>query len=163
MLNTLKVYIKINICTIHLIGWYWIFEVLYTLHNIFIVSHFISVVVHKRRIKTTIPTRKQSFYYYPWKTETVLRINNNIDTCWLLIYFTICPITVLELKVRVRVMVFNTTFNNISVISGQSLLLVEETGVPVENHWPAAKSLTNFITLCCIEYTSPEWDLNSQH
>jgi hypothetical protein len=29
-------------------------------------------------------------------------------------------------------MVFNTTFNNISVISWQSVLLVEETGVPRE-------------------------------
>jgi hypothetical protein len=28
------------------------------------------------------------------------------------------------------VMVFNVTFNNISVISWQSILLVEETGVP---------------------------------
>jgi hypothetical protein len=35
---------------------------------------------------------------------------------------------------RVRVMVFNATFNNISVISWQSVLLVEETGVPRENH-----------------------------
>ena len=33
-------------------------------------------------------------------------------------------------------MVFNTTFNNISVISWQSVLLVEETWVPGENHWP---------------------------
>jgi len=41
-------------------------------------------------------------------------------------------------KGRVRVMVFNTTFNNISVISGRSVLLVEETGVPRENHRPAA-------------------------
>ena len=39
---------------------------------------------------------------------------------------------------RVRVMVFNTTFNNISVISWRSVLLVEETGVPGENHRPAA-------------------------
>ena len=29
-------------------------------------------------------------------------------------------------------MVFNTTFNNISVISWQSVLLMEETGVPLE-------------------------------
>jgi len=35
----------------------------------------------------------------------------------------------------VRVMVFNTTFNNISVILWQSVLMVEETG---ENHRPAA-------------------------
>jgi hypothetical protein len=30
-------------------------------------------------------------------------------------------------------MVFNATFNNISVIKWQSVLLVEEIGVPVEN------------------------------
>ena len=35
---------------------------------------------------------------------------------------------------QIRVMVFNATFNNNSVISWQSVLLVEETGVPVENH-----------------------------
>jgi hypothetical protein len=34
--------------------------------------------------------------------------------------------------------VFNTTFNNISVILLRSALLVEETRVPVENHWPVA-------------------------
>jgi hypothetical protein len=32
------------------------------------------------------------------------------------------------------VMVFNATFNNISVISWESVLLVEGTGVPAENH-----------------------------
>jgi hypothetical protein len=31
-------------------------------------------------------------------------------------------------------MVLNIIFNNISVISWQSVLLVEETGVPGENH-----------------------------
>jgi hypothetical protein len=35
---------------------------------------------------------------------------------------------------RVRVMVFNATFSNISVISWLSVLLVEETRVPGENH-----------------------------
>ena len=35
-------------------------------------------------------------------------------------------------------MVFNATFNNISVISWRSVLLVEETRVPWENHRPAA-------------------------
>ena len=35
-------------------------------------------------------------------------------------------------------MVFNATFNNISVISWQSDLLVEETGGPRENHRPVA-------------------------
>jgi hypothetical protein len=35
-------------------------------------------------------------------------------------------------------MVFNATFNNISVISWRSVLLVEEAGVPGENHRPAS-------------------------
>ena len=38
-------------------------------------------------------------------------------------------------------MMFNTTFNNISVILWQSVLLVEETRVPQENH-------TSLILIC---------------
>ena len=37
----------------------------------------------------------------------------------------------------VRVMVFNATSINISAISWRSVLLVDETGVPGENHRPA--------------------------
>ena len=36
------------------------------------------------------------------------------------------------------IMVFNATFNNNAAISWLSVLLVEETGVPGENHPPAA-------------------------
>jgi cbb3-type cytochrome oxidase subunit 3 len=36
-------------------------------------------------------------------------------------------------QLKVEFMVFNATFNNVSVISWRSVLLVEETG---ENHWP---------------------------
>ena len=36
------------------------------------------------------------------------------------------------LQGEVRIMVFKVTFNNISVISWRSVLLVEETGVPTE-------------------------------
>ena len=39
----------------------------------------------------------------------------------------------------VCLVVFNTTFNNNSVISWQSVLLVEETGGPEENHRPVAR------------------------
>jgi hypothetical protein len=45
----------------------------------------------------------------------------------------------------VHLMVFNATFNNISVISWQSVLLVEETGGPRENQ-TCCKSLTKVIT-----------------
>jgi hypothetical protein len=38
----------------------------------------------------------------------------------------------------IRVMMFSATFNNILVISWLSIILVEETGVPEENHRPVA-------------------------
>jgi len=40
--------------------------------------------------------------------------------------------------VEVRVIVCNATFNNISVVSWQSVLLMKETGVPRENLRPVA-------------------------
>jgi hypothetical protein len=49
-------------------------------------------------------------------------------------------------------MVFNTTFNNISIISWQSVLLVEETrALEKTTHLPQV----NFITDGCIKFTSP--------
>ena len=47
------------------------------------------------------------------------------------------------------------TLSNISVILWRSVLLMEETSVPRENLPTCRRSLTNFITVCCIEYTSP--------
>ena len=45
-------------------------------------------------------------------------------------------------------MVFNATFNNISVISWQSVLLVEETRVPVENLYQVTdKTLSHNVVL----------------
>ena len=51
------------------------------------------------------------------------------------------------------VMVFNTTFNNSSVISWIKVSFIDRGNQrkPLTCH----KSLTNFITQCCIEYTSP--------
>jgi len=43
-------------------------------------------------------------------------------------------------------MVFNASFNNISVISWRSVLLVEETRVNRKQQQNCIKSLTNFIT-----------------
>ena len=43
-----------------------------------------------------------------------------------------------DVDYRVRVMVFNATFNNISVISWWPVLLVEETEIPGENQRSAA-------------------------
>jgi hypothetical protein len=47
------------------------------------------------------------------------------------------PVHILtKIQYRVRVIIFNATFNNISAISWRSVLLVEETGVAGENHRP---------------------------
>jgi len=51
----------------------------------------------------------------------------------------------------VGTMMFNPTFNNISVISWWSILWWRKPQI-------CCTSLTNFITSCCIEYTSPWWD-----
>ena len=49
-----------------------------------------------------------------------------------------CIRNFLNLNRSYGVMVFNATFNNNSVISLWSVLLVEDTGVPGENHQPTA-------------------------
>jgi len=46
--------------------------------------------------------------------------------------------TLVKYIYRVRFMVYNTTFNNILIISWRSILLLEETGVPRVNHRPVA-------------------------
>jgi len=59
-------------------------------------------------------------------------------------------------------MVFNTTFNNISVISWWSVLLVEETGIHGENHRPVTshwQTLSHNVVSSTPRY---EWVSNSQ-
>ena len=56
----------------------------------------------------------------------------------------------------VRVMVFNATFNNILVILWWSVLLMEESGVPGENHHPVAGVLdTTFCDKVYGQFTRP--------
>jgi hypothetical protein len=59
-------------------------------------------------------------------------------------------------------MVFNAIFNNISVISWRSVLLVEVTRVPGENHRPA-ESHSQTLSYTVVSSTPHhEWDSNSQ-
>ena len=64
--------------------------------------------------------------------------------------------------VRAMVMVFDATFNNISVLSWRSALLVEETGVPGENHRPAANHLHMSSHNVVLSTPRHERDSNSQ-
>jgi hypothetical protein len=59
----------------------------------------------------------------------------------------------LDMYTSIKVMIFNTTFNNISVISGGQFYWWRK---PEDPKKTTDLSLTNFITQCCIEYTLPE-------
>ena len=60
------------------------------------------------------------------------------------------------------VMVFNTTFNNIPAISWRSILLVELTGVPRENHRPVESHRQPLSHNVVSSTPRHERDLNSQ-
>jgi hypothetical protein len=57
-----------------------------------------------------------------------------MDTSVLEMFVLVSQIILMSLGFRFRFMVFNATFNNISVILWRSILLVEENRVPGENH-----------------------------
>jgi hypothetical protein len=82
--------------------------------------------------------RNKLKHYYTLRCLYLLKMGlpNNISHRvygWFMVYgFT-------KTKFRIGwLMVFNATFNNISVISWRSVLLEEETEVPGENHRPVA-------------------------
>jgi hypothetical protein len=54
-------------------------------------------------------------------------------------------------------MVFKATFNNISVISWRSVLLVEETRVPGKNHCPVASHLQTLSHNVVLSTPHHEW------
>jgi len=59
-------------------------------------------------------------------------------------------------------MAFNATFNNTSVISWQSVLLVEETEVPRENHRPVVSHWQTLSHNVVSSTPRHEWGSNSQ-
>ena len=98
-----------------------------------------------------------------WKDEGQSEINFSLyGTYWsfekLNFTFIICILYYGE----GRVIVFNATFNNILVILWRSVLLVEETGIPVENHDLPQVTDKLYHRMMFIEYTSSKWDSTSQ-
>jgi len=73
--------------------------------------------------------------YFPWKS---ILIGMHIDFLSHIIQYKYCFIANRMTWLRVRVMVCHAIFNNTSVISWWSVLLMEKSGVPVENHRLAA-------------------------
>jgi hypothetical protein len=95
-------------------------------------------------LSTSAPRRagKSSFILGTWVYSLHLQFRNNLASSLIsiVIFFGLLYVQWVEVRVRVRggILVFDTTFNNISVISWRSLLLMEEDGVPGENHQPVA-------------------------
>jgi hypothetical protein len=83
---------------------------------------------------------------------------------FILFWYTCSFITDTDLKMSccslnglgVRVMVLNDTFNNILVISWQSVLLMEKTRVPGENHRPVTDKLCHIMLY--LDTSRHEWN-----
>ena len=84
--------------------------------------------------------KKSQISYSVWDFAGQTVYYNTHQVCMLYSVFIDHMASLFIGMVWFRFMVFNTTFNNISVISWWSVLLVEETGVPVENHRPVVSS-----------------------
>ena len=65
--------------------------------------------------------------------------------------------------IRIMVVVFNATFNTISVKSWRPVLLVEENGVPGENHWPAASHWQTTMYLYLVTITTSVYSCPLTH
>jgi hypothetical protein len=85
-------------------------------------------------------------------------------TYWLIdwLLFNVKWASVYTVDCRVRVIVFSATFNTISAISHQSVLLVEETGVHGENHRPVACHWQTLSHKVASSTPRHEWGSNSQ-
>jgi hypothetical protein len=76
--------------------------------------------------------------------------------------FILCHIDIINLRIRLRVMVFHATFNNISAISCRSVLLVGERGVTGEKHWPVTSHWQTLSDNVVSSTPRHERDSNSQ-
>jgi hypothetical protein len=116
--------------------------------------HFVHVSVTKQKLKWSSNPSPTICGILQLK---FLKSNGNTKMCLILRHLSLYlfPSELFSWPIQYRgVSVFNATFNNISIISWQSVLLVEEIGVPGENHRPAASGCKILSHKCCIEYTS---------
>ena len=85
-------------------------------------------------------------YYYKFLLKTIVFSckfpGHKVSFARYMVFYVVSVICILlyicVLELIYLFMVFKGTFNNIAVISWRSVLLVEETGVPGENHRPVA-------------------------
>ena len=100
--------------------------------------------------------------YHIIKTTTHSQFNEDIMKLSKISNNMFCNVYKWHCTCRVRVMVFNSAVNNISIISWQSALLVEEIRVPGENRQPAASHQQTLSHIVISSRPRHEWDSNSQ-
>ena len=88
------------------------------------------------RVITKLPNSEQ--FVRQDCSKVVFDVLNHIWICILIHKINVFTVLLLKKLGGLGVMVFSTSFNNISVISWLSVLLVGETGVLGENYWHAA-------------------------
>ena len=92
--------------------------------------YFIYKIGYRKFLLESPPCKK-----YKVKKVTIFLKSSHLKIRVLLLsYWSLLQLGIVFFVGLCQIMVFNATFNNISVISWQSLLLVKETEVPGENH-----------------------------
>ena len=135
----------VGFTTIYAIGAYhhWSCEFKSRSSEVYSIHYVIKFVSDWHIVESGVKNHQSSltvFWYCVdcgFKSNQIKQINQSINV--ILIIQNSTQRNRLWNEFRVRVMVFNATFNNISVITWRSVLLVEDTGVPGENHRPATR------------------------
>ena len=97
---------------------------------------------HKQHsFKPQILLRLMNLYYQAWRKKYLTlngykNIRRQLEQI-VTIQTNIFSENICKQNYKILNLVLNATFNNISVISWRSVFLMEEIGVPWENHWPA--------------------------
>ena len=107
------------------------------------ISSYLTVVVAGNLTKTYLSCLIHYIFHFIHKrmyrvqSRDVGELNSWLHSCMIIINISCCGAC---FGIKIWLMVYNTTFKNISGISWRSVLLVEETGVPEEKHQPVASN-----------------------
>ena len=101
---------------------------------------------------------KDTFFLFPIITS-YNEINIKFDLSFTVTVSVLCP---LIKEVRIRIMVFITTFNSILIKSWCSVLLVKKNRVQWESQQPAASHWQTLSYNFSLSTLHNEWDSNSQ-
>ena len=107
-------------------------------------QYFVTVGIHTSNLSTETCNMKEWPHQYDVWGPRVYEITGHSTYLYFLCNKNVPPTyqsnyhQIVDLIFGFRFVIYNATFNSISVLSWRSVLLVEENGVPGENQWPVA-------------------------